>query len=340
MRWQDVYLAGTGVWLPERFAVADAVAQGLVKEPNQNLGYLSVTVEPGSVSAPEMAVRAGRQAVERAGIPTGEYGLHLHAHLWFQGLDWWSSANYVAARTSGSQAVAFAIDQRSLTAIGALQLTAGYLTSGAASSALITTADRFTAPMLDRWNMQRQLIFGDGATAAALTTRPGPARLVATTAFGLNELEGWTRADQEFRDRPGTQWPVPVWERGEYQLSNPDAASDGKLWVESMIRLKDEVLAEAGLAIGDIARAAMPFQHRGDGQAEMHDLVGLTEEQTVWNELGRHTGHIGAGDPFAGLDYLITNRLVSPGDHVLLYGCGVGFNFAAAVFQITDVPSW
>ncbi|MDH6110593.1 3-oxoacyl-[acyl-carrier-protein] synthase-3 [Kitasatospora sp. MAP12-15] len=340
MRWQDIYIAGTGTFLPERFPIAEAIAQDLIGEANQNLGYESILVDRSGTAAPDMAVHAGRQAVERAGIPTEEYGLHLHAHLWYQGLDWWSAANYVAARTSGSQAFSFAIDQRSLTAIGGLHLGAAYLTSGAATSALITTADRFAAPMIDRWNIQRQLIFGDGATAAALSTRGGVAKLVSTAAFGVNHMETWTRGDEPFGEAPGQQTPVPVWRRSESRMTKPEAANDWKLWTDSMVRLKDEVLAEAGIGIGDITRAAMPFQHRGDGQAEMHDMLGLTEEQTVWRELGQYTGHIGAGDPFAGINYLLENKQVVAGDHVLVYGCGVGFNFAAAVLEITDTPAW
>ncbi|BFV59201.1 ketoacyl-ACP synthase III family protein [Kitasatospora sp. CMC57] len=340
MRWQDIYIAGTGVFLPERFPVADALEQGLVREFNQGLGYESVLVDRSGTAAPDMAVGAARQALERAGIPSEKYGLHLHAHLWYQGHDWWSAANYVAARSSGNQAVAFSIDQRSLTALGGMHLAAGYLSSGAASTAMITTADRFTAPMIDRWNTQRQLMFGDGGTAAVLSRTGGVAKLVATVAFGENAMETWTRGDEPFLDFPGQTSPIPVIERAEARMSAPEAAADWKLWVDSMLRLRDEVLAEAGIGIKDIVRAAMPFQHRGDGQAEMHDLIGLTEEQTLWRELGRYTGHIGAGDPFAGINHLLENRLVEPGDHVLAYGCGVGFNFSAAVLQITETPAW
>jgi 3-oxoacyl-[acyl-carrier-protein] synthase-3 len=287
-----------------------------------------------------MAVRAGKVAVERAGVPLHEYGLHIHASLWFQGLDWWSPANYIANNTVGTAAVTFGMDQRSLGGLTALHLGAAYLTAGAAEAALITTGDRFAAPAIDRWNTQAQLIFGDGGTAAVLSKRGGPARLVATVSFGENSLEGWSRGLEPFGSAPGQEAPVPVLRRVMQRMERPEAGQELQQWNENMLLLKDRVLEEAGLDIKDITRAAMPFQHRGGGQAELHDLIGLTEEQTVWRELGRYTGHIGAGDPFAGLNYLLENKEVQPGDHVLIYGCGYSFNFSAAVVEITEPPVW
>ncbi|MET7889205.1 3-oxoacyl-ACP synthase, partial [Streptomyces avermitilis] len=59
----DLYIASAASWLPDVVSVDEAIAAGLVDEEHQNLGYESIAVADG-VAGPEMAVRAGRLALE------------------------------------------------------------------------------------------------------------------------------------------------------------------------------------------------------------------------------------------------------------------------------------
>ncbi|MEZ3183138.1 3-oxoacyl-ACP synthase, partial [Streptomyces pimonensis] len=48
----------------------------------------------------------------------------------------------------------------------------------------------------------------------------------------------------------------------------------------------------------------------------------------------------GAGDPFAGLDHLVTSGALGPGDTCMLFGVGAGFSWSCAVVEILNAPSW
>lgn len=335
---QDIYLAGTGAYLPPAVPVQPACDAGLVGEDHRDLGYESVTVAD-DITAADMAVEAARLAVRRSGIPAENVELLLHGSLWFQGLDMWASASYVANQSVGGNAFAFDLQQRSNGGMGSLHLAAAYLASGAASTALVTTGDRFAAPAFNRWGSQFYTLFGDAGTAVALSTRTGFARLLSSSAAADNSLERWGRGRTPFTTAPGQEVPVQVLRRAAEHAVTPEAADSWERIEAGMLRVRDSALADAGVGVDDIARAVVPFIHRGAEQSENYDLLGFGEKKSLW-ELGREVGHLGAGDQIAGLNHLLEQQRLAPGDLVLLFGVGVGFSFTASVVQIIYPPAW
>lgn len=328
-------MTATATSIPDLVPVSRAEAAGLTDEMHTGLGYDSIAVSSG-VAGPELAIAAGRRAVARSGLPPQEYELLLHSSLWFQGLDMWGTASYVANETVGAQAVSIDLQQRSCGGMAGLHLATAYLQAGYAASALITTGDNFAAPAFDRWNSQMYTIFGDGGTALALSTRDGFARVLATAAYADNSLEGFGRGTESFRFAPGTEAPVPVLRRLAQHVQTPEAADGWERIEAAMLKTRDLVLSDAGVAQEEISRAVLPFVYRGQGQRENWDALGFTREQTAW-DYGRTVGHLGAGDQFAGLDHI--TPALTPGERVLVFGVGVGFNFAAAVLEVVAPPS-
>jgi 3-oxoacyl-[acyl-carrier-protein] synthase III len=89
MRLDDLFVAGIGSWLPPAVDVTEVIANGRYDPEEQAANeYLSITVA-GDEAPPEMAVRAGRQALARSGVPSGDIAPLLHASLWYQGIDFW-----------------------------------------------------------------------------------------------------------------------------------------------------------------------------------------------------------------------------------------------------------
>src|SRR5262249_23479967 len=145
---------------------------GWVPETHLDLGFESIAIAE-DIAAPDMAIRAAQAAVQRSGIPSEDFGLVLHAGFWFQGLEFWPAACYVANKSVGEHAYALDVQQQSLGGLACVRLAAAYLQSGFASTALLTTADNFAPPAIDRWNTLRDTIFGDAGTALVLSTKTG-----------------------------------------------------------------------------------------------------------------------------------------------------------------------
>jgi len=329
---ETIYIAAAAVSLPETVSVREAIAQGLVPATHQEIGFERIAVSQGP-AGPEMATQAARTAVDRSGLLPSEIGLVLHASHWFQGIDLWPSAAYVANESVGSHPFALDVQQQSLGGLGAIRLATGYLRSGFATAALVTTGDRYASPGIDRWNTLDNIIFGDGGTAVVLSTETGFARILSSAAGADNSLERVTRGTTDFAPAPGLRQPVPVLERMQQFFTLPEAPAAWGRYEKGLFACHDQALNSAGVSPKDIRHAVVPFLHRGGGLSENFELLGYTEEQSLWG-YGRTVGHLGAGDQAAGLAHLHESGKLASGDLVMLVGAGIGFNFAATVLEI------
>ncbi|GLZ43742.1 hypothetical protein Acsp05_73660 [Actinokineospora sp. NBRC 105648] len=337
MRWDNLFVSGVAAWVPPLTSGADAVAACLLDADRYTLrGIRSVAVASDSEddAPPRMAVRAAREALRRGGTDPADVALLLHATLWFQGVDMWPEASFIANETVGRQVPAYSIAQRCNGGMGSVELAATYLTAGlgTGTAALITTADRFAGPRVDRWNSVDVTMYGDGASALVLSTQDGFARVLATATAADNSLEILARGAEPLRPHPPEPTPIDL---GQRTRDGARIAAFDDLthrYIDLLVSAKNQALADSKTAVENIAWAVIPVSRRGSGH-ELHDLLEVPDERTSWG-YGRTTGHLGAGDQFAGLAQLIETGAVSRGDRVLLYGGGAGYTCTAAVVEI------
>jgi 3-oxoacyl-[acyl-carrier-protein] synthase III len=287
-----------------------------------------------------MAAAAAARAMERAGLTGRDLAIATHGSLWFQGLDIWPAASYVAAAVGARAVPSFDVQQRCNIGLGAIELVAAQLTLSKASAALVTTADRFAPPAIDRWNAHDFNVYGDGGTAMVLSRTGGFARIVATATVADNALEGQARGDASFTcASPAAVAPIDLIGRSHAYAEANDATQTSVRIGRVMLEARGAVLKAAGVPLPRITRIVTPSTGRLKGDFQVHDLLGVSEHVTTW-DFGRTTGHIGAGDWAAGLEHLVMTRAVLPGDHVLLFGGGAGYTCTTAVVEILDLPEW
>jgi 3-oxoacyl-[acyl-carrier-protein] synthase-3 len=341
MRWENMFIAALGCWLPEPVTAEAAVAAGEYDAARcKVLGYTSALVA-GDVAPPDMAVHAARSALERAGVPAADYALLLHSSLWFQGIDIWPTASYVANKSVGRSVPAFDIQQRCNAGLGAMEIAARYLRAETAgSAALLTTADRFAPPGVNRWKMHDSNVYGDGGTAMVLSTGTGFARVLSIATVADNSLEVLARGDAPFAPvSPAATTPIDLVRRSQQYGAANDLVQTYVRYARVLRAARLRSLADADARMEDIVRVILPATGRVEGDSQIHDLLGVTEEQTTW-EFGRRTGHIGAGDWYAGLAHLLESGAVSSGDRIMLFGGGAGYTCTAVVIEILRMPEW
>jgi 3-oxoacyl-[acyl-carrier-protein] synthase-3 len=341
MRLDDLFVAGTGSWLPPAVDVAEAVADGRYDPADRAANeYLSITVA-GDEAPPDMAVRAGRRALARSGIPPADVALLLHASLWYQGIDFWPAASYIHREVLGDvhQAPAMDIHQMSNGSLAALELAASYLAADPGRrAALVTSADRLAGPGFDRWRSDlRGIVYGDGAAALVLA-REGFARLRSVVTVTDSTLEGMYRGDQRFGTAPGhAGQPVDNRARRTQFAATADTEALGRRILSGVTDAIDRSLADAELKLADIAWAVFPNLGADTLRRAYLQPLGLDLAATAW-EWGRHTGHVGAADQIIGLANLADSGRAAPGDRVLLVGIGAGFSWTCAVAEFTGRP--
>lgn len=337
----DLYLAGCGTWLPPAVTTAQALAAG---DCDQRLAattaMLSVAVADKE-SAPEMAARAARVALDRACCGPPDIDLVLHASLYFQGHHLWAPASYVQRVALRNQCPAMEVRQVSNGAMAAIELARGYLaTSVDRSAALISTGDRMSPPGFDRWRSDPGTVYADGGTALVVSRHAGFARLRSLVTISDPELEGMHRSGDPFGKPTLVDQPTVdlEWCKREYVAEAGRSFSTARIAAGQKAALAG-ALAAAGVELGDVDRIALP--HMGWRRLEACFLTrfGIDPDITTWS-WSRCVGHLGAGDPIAGFDHLVTAGVLGRGDLCLLASVGSGFSWSCAVVEMLERPSW
>ncbi|MCM2391784.1 ketoacyl-ACP synthase III family protein [Streptomyces albipurpureus] len=339
MRWDSVFVAGTGAWLPEPFPAHAAVEAGEYDpEQFEADGLLSVRVADDDVAPPDMAVQAATTALKRSGLDPETVRLLLHNYVWFQGQTMWPVASYIADHAVHWGVPAFEVKQECNAAVSSLELAARHLsTEPEAAAAVLTTADRFAEPLIHRWSAEAGLVYADGGTALVLSNRAGFARVLSTATRADNRMEAVARG--------AGLTPLPTDEPydhaarfAHYLRAQGNMREASERLIAMVIGAVDDALTDADTERGDIAWAVIPTGGRSKMQWQAEQLLGVPAERTTW-EFGRRTGHLGAGDQFAALNDLAERGELKPGDKVLMLSAGPG-TASCAVLEITAAPLW
>lgn len=344
MRWNDIYLGAVAASLGRPETTEQAVAEGRY-EAEQNLadGYLAVRVADG-VPAVELAVAAAELALDRAATAAEDVRLVMHASVGHQGLDHFAPASYVQSRTVRGGASALEVKQASNGGLGALEIAAAYLAAAGTGSVLLTTADTFGPPAYDRYHTDGGLLFSDGATGVVLRRGSGVARLLSTVVIGDTAHHGLYNENAPWTAAPGAGgWPVDLTPRQEKHVADLGGPAAFLEIVQALDEKQQETVrlavADAGLEVADIDWWVFPNVGQTLVDWDTYKEMGVDESRTT-TEWGRRVGHLGAGDQFAGLAYLLESRTVHAGDRVLLNSAGQGFTFGSAVVEIVAEPEW
>ncbi|GLZ29808.1 hypothetical protein Lesp02_19980 [Lentzea sp. NBRC 105346] len=342
MRTDGLFLAGLGLHLPAVTPVSSAVREGWYSaEECEASGWTGAAVA-GSLSAPDLAVLAARQAVERSGLSGDDFAIVVHACTYHQGLEGWIAPTYVQRHTIGGTAPAIEVRGTCTAALSAMEIAYCYLSTSDRSAALISCADNFSGPQMDRWRYaagagtNRLSIFGDAGTAVVLSRRTGFARVLAVGSASLPEFEEMYRGDVPLYPPQCTIGePVRIGARiAEFTRRAPAVVRRARAEItEARTQLAKRTLEEAGISAADVTRVTHVFSGGEPYIRSVLDPLGIDPSLGVL-EFGRGVGHLGASDHFAALHHLLETRQLSSGDRILMLGNGVGVTLACAVLEI------
>lgn len=334
---EPLYLAGTGIWLPPLESAHDAIADGRYSSQQQTETGMESAAVSTDLFPPDMAVNAAKEALGEAGLPSADIAMTLHACLNHQGVDMWPAGAYVHHAVVGNNAPVMEIRQMSNGGLAALSLAADFLRARAdRPAALITTADRFAGPRIDRWNMEAGVLGGDGGTAVVVARHTGFAKILALSAWSDTSLVEVHRGHEPFQDLGVATGPIDLIRREhEYAEREPIHVVVRRIGTH-VAHTVTQALDEAGLTVADVDRWVFPHVGQRNLQVQYLQPLRLTldlDTRSNW-PLARTVGHLGGGDQFAGLHYLRRTGAAAPGEVCALVGIGAGFTYNCAIIRI------
>jgi 3-oxoacyl-[acyl-carrier-protein] synthase-3 len=340
MRLDDLYLNGIGCDLGTLTPVTVPLATGEVTpDEADRTGQLSTAI--ADRHGPQLAVRAGREALRQArGTTGGEVwpSLCLHAGIYHRGIDFWHAASYVRDQLGigAGPGLTLEIGAMSNSMVAGMDVAASMLRGRPdLDAALLTAGDRFGRPRFPHWSADIGIVYGDAGSAVVISRRPGLARIRSIASYTDPSLEGLQRGDEPFRTASdAAHHTIDIRRRKRQWLARRGVTEVNARNSEAVSSVVKAALADAGLDLPDLVRICAPHYGRRLVETQILRPLGISEDRTM-TELGLRVGHLGASDQIVALDQLVRGGHVVTGDHVMLLGVGVGMTWTAVVLEIS-----
>lgn len=340
MKVNGIHVAGIGTSKLDCIDTSVAVDNGWYDaDERERSGLLSISVA-GTTPAPDLAVEAARCALDHSRHAPTEVGALFHTNVHPQGPDGWSAQHYINRNTINQPVTSVEIHNGCVGFFSVLHLAACYLNATPdRPAALLTSADNFGTPAVNRWTASKHFVLADGGGAIVLSKRRGFASLLAVDSASNPEMEARHRGGERlFPPSLTVGGTLNIRERMEYVRRQ---VAEGAMVLGDfgavLIDAVEKTLKDAGVTLDEIARVV----HDGFTREALHDMfldpLGVDEEHGIW-EFTRRRGHAGPLDQIRGLEDLWKHREVDVGDRVLLIGGAPGMEAACAVLEISEAP--
>lgn len=340
MRFTNINLVGIGAEIGALVPVGQAIRSGQY-EPREAERSAQLSTAVSDLPGPRLAVRAGRIALAQAEKQLGSPVLpscSLHSGIYYPGIDFWHAASFVRHQLGlpAGPGLNAELGAMSNSLVAGMDLAASLLAGRPDHNAVLLTAgDRFGGPGFPHWNTDLGIVYGDGGSALVLSREPGFARVVSIASYTDPSLEGLQRGDEPFRQASlAAHRPLDIRSRKQEWFETQDRSTVLERNAAGVCEVVKNALVDAELDLPDLAKVCAPHYGRRLVDTQVLRPMGITEDQTMF-AFGRRVGHLGASDQVAALDFLLRNRTVARGDHVLLLGIGVGMTWTAVVLEIT-----
>jgi len=335
-------IVSTGTFFPDTYVTAADIAEqsGLPEwVVREKLGIERKYVADPNVHPNEMAVRAAKKAIDRAGIDPMDIDVVLGTTEEWREYLLWTTAIDLAYETGAKRAWGIDIHTRCATSVAALKMARSLMADDPSVDTVLIGGGYAISHFIDFSDVSTSFLFNIGAGAGAMIVkRDWPENHV----LGNHIITDGSMSRHVIVPSSGTvQHPTDkaVAEGGfKFRLVEPEAMKSrlGEVSIDNWLACVDTALEKSGLksdgtpySRGDIDFFNMSLV-KPSAHVEMMDRLGLREEQSVYLS---DVGHIGEQDAIVNIEAGIEQGRLKPGDTMAIIAAGIGYVWGGAIVQ-------
>ena len=272
----------------------------------------------------DMAAHAAQRAMKKAGVTADQIDLIIVATI-TPDMPFPATACIVQQKIGARRAAAFDVEAACSGFIYALEIGQQFIMSRTHDTVLVVGAEKLSS-ITDWTDRNTCVLFGDGAGAAILQSRPGSHGL-------LTAVMGADGAKSNLIHMPGggSRCPASVDSvAAKLHYLRMDGRETFKSAVQAMYHAAQEALRRCELDISEI-KCVIPHQANRRIIDVVGERLGATPEQLFVN-LDKY-GNTSAASVAIALDEAVTSGKISRGDLILLVVFGSGLTWGAAVIE-------
>jgi len=335
-------IVSTGTWFPDSYVTAAEIAEqsGMPEwVVREKLGIDRKYVADPNVHPNEMAVRAARKAIDKAGIDPLDIDVVLCTTEEWREYLLWTTAIDLAFEVGARNAWGVDIHTRCATTIAALKMARSLMADDPAVNTVLIGGGYAVSHFIDLTDVDTSFLFNIGAGAGAMIVRRDwPENRV----LGDHLIADGTMSRHVIVPASGTvQHPsdAAVAAGGfKFRLVEPVAMKQrlGDVSIDNWLHCVDMALKKSGSKNDGTpyTRADIDFFNmslvKPSAYREMLGYLGLTEEQGVYLS---NVGHIGEQDAIINIEAGLEQGRLKPGDTMAMLAAGIGYVWAGAIVQ-------
>jgi 3-oxoacyl-[acyl-carrier-protein] synthase-3 len=320
-------IAAVGSYLPDR-VLTNADLEAMVDTTDEwittRTGIKERRIAADGESTSDMAAAAARRALERAGVSPEAVDLIIVATI-TPDMPFPATACLVQQKLGAVRSAAFDIEAACSGFIYALEIGQQFIMSRTYDTVLVIGAEKLST-IVDWTDRNTCVLFGDGAGAAVLQSRPDSHGLL-TACMGADG----SKSDLLYMPGGGSRCPATLDSVAARQhFLRMEGRETFKNAVNAMYTAAEESLRRCDLDISRI-KCIIPHQANLRIIEAVGDRLGARPEQLFINL--HRCGNTSAASVAIALDEAVGSGRIARGDLVLLMVFGAGLTWAAAVIE-------
>ena len=324
---RSVSILGTGSYLPKRVLTNADLAKMMDTTDEwitTRTGIKERHIAAADQATSDLAVEAARRALRQAGLTAEDLDMIIVATV-TPDMFFPSTACVVQKAIGARNAVCFDLEAACSGFLFALETARQFVGSGAITTALVIAADKLTS-ITDWQDRSTCVLFGDGAGAVVVGSRPGVRGIIATAMASDGNLGHLLTVPGGGSRNPATVQTV----NDRLHFLKMAGKEVFKYAVGSMVSASKQVLKKANMTVDDVD-CFIPHQANMRIIRAVGERLGSPFEK-YYNNLERTGNMSGATIPVA-FDEAVRAGFVKHGNIVLMMAFGGGFTWGATLME-------
>jgi len=325
---RPVAVTGTGKYVPEK-VLTNADLQRMVDTSDEwiteRTGIKERRIAGENEATSDLAIKAGREALENAGVKAGDLDLIIVATV-TPDMAFPATACFVQKALGAPKATCFDVSAACSGFLYGVEIARQFIATGAAQNALVIGADKLSA-IIDWTDRNTCVLFGDGAGAAVLQpAKEGQGEIISIHSGSNGNLD-------DILSVPGGGSRLPLTAENIGSKANTMKMSGREVYrhaVTTMMGAAKEAIALAGLTMDDI-ECFIPHQANLRIIETIADKLHVPMERFFVNL--QSYGNTSAAAVAIALDEAQRTGRIKRGDHILMVVFGGGLTWASSVLR-------
>lgn len=337
MRGEHVGIVGTGLYFPDKYMTAKEVAESTgghwtEEAVIKKLGFTKKTIPGENDGTQEMGVRAGLDCLKRTGIDPMEIDLLLSIGEEWKEYPLTTSGIYIQEQIGAKNAWSLDLQQRCCSCVSAMKIAKDIMLSDDEVKTVMIVGGYRNGDFVDYKDPNMSMMFNLGAGAGAIILKKNYGK---NLLLGSHIMTDGSLARDVGVRYGGTELPITTENievaykslqlfDGEHMKNRLNEVS-----MENWMHCIDRAIEKSNIDKSELDYLAV-LHFKYSMHKHMLELLGLTEDQSVYLE---EYGHIGQIDQILSLQLGLESGKIKDGSVISMISAGIGYAWAANIIK-------